>query len=117
MATDDPIIGGDTPYMLAIEAQNHLPASHRATRFMKDGEDHTRIIQLGVLAAAWNEFATYPESELGAPHPEFMRQMIAGANTGLRTLGIAPLISIPEVQRTAAWFAESPRPTAPEGES
>lgn len=106
MSLRDGILGGDTPFLSPSEAPFAFPAFHKATRFMKDGVDHTRWLNLGLLATAWDMVVTTKEqSSFGVEPREFMRQMIAGANTDLQRLGISPLISIDEVERTAPQFA------------
>ena len=101
----DVIIGGETPFFSPSEALLHAP--EKPTRFSKDGVDHTRLLNLGLLAAAWYRTITTGElTTFGEEPREFMRGMIASANTGLQRLGIAPLISIAEVERIAPQFAE-----------
>lgn len=100
----DPIIGGATPFLSPTEALGIRP--EKATRFTKNGVDETRLLNLGLLACAWYEtITTGTLSTFGVEPREFMRQMIATANTDLQRLGIAPLISIAEVERVAPQFA------------
>lgn len=104
------LLGGDTPFMQASDAWRYQSPGYKATRFVKDGRDETRIIQLGLLACAWNMFhekAAQPGDPDGIGDPrEFMREMIAGANTDLRALDIEPLISMGEVERLAPHMTE-----------
>jgi hypothetical protein len=106
-AQESRIIGGDTPFISPSEYPLVMGADYEPTRFMKDGVDHTRLINLGMLACAWYRSVTTDELPCWGIEPrEFLRQMIASANSGLQRLGIAPLISIAEVERAAPQFAK-----------
>lgn len=68
----DVIIGGETPFFSPSEALLHAP--EKPTRFSKDGVDHTRLLNLGLLAAACD--AETLESGVSARnHPAQLRKV------------------------------------------
>ena len=97
-ATDDPIIGGDTPFVPFSEAYRAFGPDHKVLRMEVEGQEATRAMQQAICAIQWRIEEQEPSRPKDMPHREFMRQFVAGANHDLRALGIEPLLSIQEIE-------------------
>jgi hypothetical protein len=101
-ADDNPIIGGDTPFVPASESYRAFGKDHAPIYCKIDGKEATRELQLTVCAMMWRMEEVEPHLPEGMTHREFMRSFVAGANHDLRALGLGPLISMTEVEHWAA---------------
>ncbi len=108
------IIGGDTPFYSPSDVPTVLArmvkmgyAAPDPVKFRKDGVDHTRLMYVALLATNWqmtvNTQELTPPGEMDPKEVAFW--MLASANTDLQRLGIGPLISVGEIERTAPLFA------------
>lgn len=99
MAADDPILGGETPFVSFSDGARFFGPGHKPMRVEVKGVEATRDVFLMMCAMMRRlllngQLAQRPGDP---PLDEFMREYIAGANHDLRAAGLHPLISIAEV--------------------